>query len=121
MNIRTLLIAAFTLTLLISCNTKQKPIDQLTDLTENLKANSQDYTEQEWQEVDKQLEQINIELDKYQDQYTDAEKEHIGKLKGTCLWYETQHSVKNLKQGMKDAVKEAKGMIEGFIDAASDK
>ena len=59
--------------------------------------------------------------EKYQDQYTDAEKEHIGKLKGTCLWYETQHSVKNLKQGMKDAVKEAKGMIEGFTDAASDK
>lgn len=121
MNIRTLLIVAFTLTLLISCNTKQKPIDQLTNLTEDLKANSQDYTEQEWQEIDKQLEQINIELDKYQDQYTDAEKEHIGKLKGTCLWYETQHSVKNLKQGMKDAVKEAKGMIEGFTDAASDK
>ncbi len=121
MNIRTLFIAALALIFMLSCDTKQRPIDQLTDLTEDLKANSQDYTEQEWQEVDKQLEQINIGLEKYQNQYTDAEKKHIGKLKGTCLWYETQHSVKNLKQGMKDAVKEAKGMIEGFTDAASDK
>lgn len=121
MNIRTLFIAALALIFMLSCDTKQRPIDQLTDFTEDLKANSQDYTEQEWQKVDKQLEQINIGLEKYQNQYTDAEKEHIGKLKGTCLWYETQHSVKNLKQGMKDAVKETKGMIEGFTDAASDK
>ena len=120
MNIRTLFIAAITLMLMLSCNSKQKPIDQLTDLTEDLKADSKDYTEQDWQEVDKRLEQINLELDKYQDQYTDAEKEHIGKLKGTCLWYETQHSFKTLKQGMKDAAREAKGMIEGFTDAASD-
>ena len=120
MNIRTLFIAAITLMLMLSCNTKQKPIDQLTDLAEDLKADSKDYTEQDWQEVDKRLEQINLELDKYQDQYTDAEKEHIGKLKGTCLWYETQHSIKTLKQGMKDAAREAKGMIEGFTDAVSD-
>lgn len=66
MNIRTLFIAALALIFMLSCDTKQRPIDQLTDLTEDLKANSQDYTEQEWQEVDKQLEQINIELEKYQ-------------------------------------------------------
>ena len=79
MNIRTLFIAAITLMLMLSCNTKQKPIDQLTDLAEDLKADSKDYTEQDWQEVDKRLEQINLELDKYQDQNTEAGHERCCK------------------------------------------
>lgn len=104
---------------LTSCETKQTPINKLTDMTEDLRKNADNYTETDWQELETKLQAIEQEINTHQGEYTDEEKKQIGKLKGTCLWYETKHAARSFKQNMKDALQEAQGVIEGFTDEAT--
>lgn len=100
-----------------SCRSKTTPIEDLANLTEDVKVNGKSYSEKDWQVFTEDLELIDQELQQYREEYTDEEKKEIGRLKGTCLGYLTMHSAKKVKTKMEDALKEADGIVEGFSDA----
>ena len=59
-------------------------------LTEDVKANYNDYTEEDWKSFTQEYELITQELEEYRDQYSDEEKKEIGRLKGECYVYITK-------------------------------
>lgn len=102
---------------LTACKSKQTPIDHLQDLTEEVKTNYENYTEEDWRAFSQEYELIEQELEEYNGQYSAEEKKEIGKLKGACHAYMTKYSIKNLKNKMEHAINEAQGWAEGFTDA----
>ena len=115
-----LMLFTFCIACLCSCHSKQGPINDLADLTEDVKANYENYTEEDWNAFAEEYELIEQELEEYQDQYSDEEKKEIGRLKGKCLAYITKYSVKSFKNSMDNALKEAEGIFEGFSDALNE-
>lgn len=103
-----------------SCHSKSTPIEDLANLAEDVKANYENYTEQDWESFVEELEFIEQELAEYQDQYTDEEIKEIGRMEGICLGYATKYCVKSIKKDLNSVVKGAEGFLEGFSDAFGD-
>lgn len=110
-----LIIIIFT-ALCVSCTSKQASIDQLSDLYERLSGDTSEYTNEEWDYLCAQYEQIEIELKKYDKDYTDEELIEIGKLKGKCLAQITKHTINDAATQIKNASKEAIGIVEGLLE-----
>lgn len=66
------------MTIFISCHTKNTPIQDLTELTEEIKSNYNDYSDEDWQAFAEEYQIIEQELE----QYSDEEKKEISRLKG---------------------------------------
>lgn len=105
---------------IISCNSKQTPINRLEELTEDVQQNASGYTEEDWQSTAEELELIESEIEQYKDEYTDEELKEIGRLKGIYLAQLTKYSIKSFKNGLEDAMKEAEGIMEGFKQGFED-
>lgn len=105
---------------MMSCNSKQTPIDELEELAEDVQQNASNYTEEDWQSTTKELELIESEIEQYKNEYTDEELKEIGRLKGFYLAQLTKYSIKSFKNGLEDAIKEAEGVIEGFQQGFED-
>ena len=60
---------------------------------------------------------IEREMEQYKGEYTDEEIKEIGRLKGILLAQYTKYSVKNIKNGVENAMKEAEGLIDGFLNS----
>lgn len=98
----------------VSCNSKQTPINELSDLSEEIKSNSGDYSQQDWEDAAQEFEKIAEELKQYQSEYTDEELKKIGRLEGICLAHFTKHSLRSLNNDIKNAIKESEGIFDGF-------
>lgn len=105
---------------MISCNSKQTPINNLVELAEELQTNASEYTEEDWQTTADELELIENEIEQYKSEYTDEELKEIGRLKGICLAQFTKYSIKAFKNGLDDAMKEVEGIMEGFTQGLKD-
>ena len=116
--IQALLIAILSL-VLTACNKQEQAIDDLRSFSEQLKEESADYTEEDWQQAGEQYQLLIENIDQYE--YTDDQQKEIGRLKGICLAQFTKHSFKTFKNGLEDAMKEAEGLIEGFSQGFGDK
>ena len=112
-----ILLTAF---LIASCDSKETPVNELDDLTEEISENSKEYSDEDWEEATLQYQQIEADLEKHHSEYTDAELKEIGKKKGKCLAFFAKRSAKNLKENMEDMMHEASGLIEGFIEGLSE-
>ena len=104
---------------LFACTTKMGPIGNLADLTEEVQANGSSYSEEEWSAVANELDAIESEMEQYKGEYTDEELKEIGRLKGILLAQYTKYSVKSIKNGVENAMKEAEGLIDGFMNSFS--
>lgn len=74
-----LFVGIFFCYLMVSCDSKQDPINELNNLAEEIEANGNNYTEEDWNNISNEIEEIDSELEKYQ--YTDEEQKEIGRLK----------------------------------------
>ena len=90
-----ILLTAF---LIASCDSKETPVNELDDLTEEISENSKEYSDEDWEEATLQYQQIEADLEKHHSEYTDAE----------------------LKENMEDMMHEASGLIEGFTEGLSE-
>ena len=99
-----------------SCNSKETPVDELDELTEEMTENSNEYSDDDWEEALSQYQQIEVALEKHRSDYTDEEIKEIGKKKGRCLALFAKRSAKDLKENLKDIIHEASGLIEGFTE-----
>ena len=104
---------------LFACSTKQEPISNLSALVEEVQANGSNYSENDWSVIAQELDAIEREMEQYKGEYTDEEIKEIGRLKGILLAQYTKYSVKNIKNGVENAMKEAEGLIDGFLNSFS--
>jgi len=100
---------------LISCNSKQTPINDLSDLSEEIKDNGAEYSQDDWEKAAQEFEMIAQELKRYKSEYTDEELREIGRLEGICLAYFTKQSLHTLNNDIKNAIKETEGIWDGFV------
>lgn len=104
---------------LAACNSRQTPINRLADLTEEIQNESAEYSQEDWEQAAQEYEILEQELSEFKSEYTDEELKEIGRLKGICLARFTKHSLHSLGTEMENALKEAKGIIEGFNEELS--
>lgn len=97
-----------------ACNKKQHAIDNLSDFVEKVKKNAPEYTTADWEEVDKEYNEIIAEIEKYD--YSNKEAERIAELKGKYTGIKTKEDIKNLIDGVDKAINEVKGALKGFKD-----
>lgn len=98
-------------TVLYSCSMIMKvqdPLQQLEELTEDIRFHHQEYTTADWKKAYARYEQITAEMENYQ--YTKEEAEKIGKLEGECVGYFMKSAVNSLD----DLGNEIKGFFEGM-------
>ena len=62
-----------------SCETSQTPVDELSSLLEKIDNNSENYSEEDWNNITNEFTEIEEELSKYE--YTDEELKEIGRIK----------------------------------------
>lgn len=115
-----LFFASLTFALVIgftSCDSSQSAIEDLETLLNEIEANYQTYTDEDWENMSLSYSAIEEELAKHE--YTDEELKEIGRLKGRCMGYLTKQSLKDLEKQIKDLTKELEGGIEGFLEVLS--
>ena len=96
-----------------SCNNKNTPIHNLQELSEDLKQNSKNYTDDDWAAISQSLDNINNEIDEHRSEYTDEEMKEIGRLKGICGAYLMKYAAKNASQQLKNLIQQFGGAIQG--------
>lgn len=104
---------------LSSCSTKQDPINDLAILVEDVQANGAFYSEDDWGYVTQQIDVIENEIEQYKNEYTDEECKEIGRLKGILLAQYAKNSVRSFKNGVENAINEAEGIVDGFLNSFS--
>ena len=106
--------ALFCLLVFTACDRKQHAIDNLSDFVEKVKKNAPEYTTADWEEVDKEYDEIIAEIEKYD--YSSKETERIAELKGKYVGIKTKDSAKDLIDSVDKTLHEVKGAIKGFKD-----
>lgn len=100
--------------LMISCSMnigKLTALQELENLTEDIRLHHSEYTTADWKEAYARYEQIATEMENYQ--YSTEEAEKIGKLEGECMGYFMKSCVKSL-----DVLgSEIKGFFDGLNKA----
>lgn len=97
-----------------SCETSQTPVNELSSLLEKIDNNSENYSEEDWNNITNEFTEIEEELSKYE--YTDEELKEIGRIKGQILAKMIKSAVKDLKKQMEDLSKQLEGGLEGFFE-----
>ncbi len=98
-------LVAFSCTIIMKV---QDPLQQLEELTEDIRLHHQEYTTADWKEAYTRYEQIAAEMENYQ--YTKEESERIGEMEGECVGYFMKSAI-NSMEGLKS---ELKGFINGI-------
>jgi len=95
--------------ILLSCSMgRQRPLELLENLTEEIREHHEEYSVADWKETYARYEQIAADMENYQ--YTKEEAEKIGQLEGECAGYFVKSAVMSL-DGIKS---EIKGFVEGL-------
>lgn len=102
----------------ISCDSSQSAVRDLEILLNEIEANHQSYSEEDWENLSLSYSAIEEELAKHE--YTDEELKEIGRMKGRCLGYLTKQSIKDIEKRLKDFGKELEGGIEGLLEVLSE-
>lgn len=107
------------LLLLASCSTPQRAVNQLQNLTTDVKMNSVDYTIKDWKKCVKDYENINYKIEKYalKGEYTTAQMNEIGKLQGECAAEMAKGAGGSLLNKAVNFGSNIKGIIDGFKSA----
>lgn len=98
--------------LAVSCGANT-PVEELKDICTEVENNWEDYSEQDWIELQEKLDLIDQKLDKYE--CTDEEIREIGKVRGRIMKYQSQKAMEDVHKGMKDAANMLDGMLDGFL------
>lgn len=111
---RKILITVIMLLCVVSCDSPQNAIRDLESLLNEIEANYQYYSDEDWDYITMRYDAIEEKLSTYQ--FTDEELKEIGRMKGKCLGYMTQESINNLEEEIRIFSKELEGGIEGFLE-----
>ena len=99
---------------LTACDKKQHAIDNLSSFVEKVEKHASEYNEEDWAEVNKEYEEINAEIDKYD--YSGDESKRIATLKGKFTGIKAKYKVSKFIDDIDKAVQEVKGTIKGITE-----
>ena len=104
--------ALFCFMVLTACDKKQSAIDNLSNFVEKIEKNAPEYTDEDWDKVNKEYDEIIAEIDKYD--YSGDEAKRIAELKGKFIGIKTKDSVRDIVNGADKAIKELVGTVNGI-------
>lgn len=99
---------------LSSCSSKQHAINQLENLSINLRDKSAGYSIEQWEKAVDRFSRIRQKMAKYD--YTPEERKRIGVLEGQCARYMVQGAKSGLLNGVHQISNEIQGILEGILD-----
>lgn len=98
--------------LVSSCSTKTSAISDLRSLAYDIRDYGSEYTLSDWKKVKSEYDKIDSRLRQYD--YSPAQREEIGELKGQCLKYFAKGLVTNAAGQIIGISSEIKGILEGL-------
>lgn len=110
-------IACILLTLLLvcSCSREGSVISDYRSLAKELKANSSDYSAEDWNNVVEKYKKLEDKASRCR--FSPKEKKELNKLRGQCAAYMLKSITKQAKVQMEDAIEQFSDMAEGFNEA----
>ena len=103
-----------------ACDTKERAIAQLEQLSKELYLESSNYTEADWQKAEVRFQQINDKITKHSPEYTEAEKKYIAKTQLECKAYFAKNELgsfwNELREGIQEGIDEILGTKETDVD-----
>lgn len=106
------------LLLMCSCNREESTLSDYRKFAMELKENSSDYTEEDWNDVVKKYEELEKEVE--QCKFSSEEKKELNRLRGRCAVYLLKSITKQAKHKMEDTVEQFSDMVEGVNEAFSE-
>lgn len=103
------------LVLVCSCSREQTVLSGYRDLAEELKANSSDYSKEDWGKVLKECEMLEEKVQ--QCDFSPEEKKELNRLRGQCSAYFIKSLPKQAKYQMEDAIEQISDIADGFMEA----
>lgn len=105
-------ILVLALLMLTSCSTKTSALADLRSLTDDIRLYGAEYTIKDWTKVKNQFEKVSDRLTRYD--YTPAERQEIGELKGQCVKYFAQGIITNAAGKVIGISSEIKGILDAL-------
>ncbi|MCQ2190588.1 MAG: hypothetical protein MJY63_02965 [Paludibacteraceae bacterium] len=103
----------------VSCSVVKKeptPVERLTQISEHLDKSGTKYSEEEWEVLGLEIEEIEDEIQKNKDKYTEKELAEINRLKGKCLAKMAKKAVNDFAGEFGNFLKESEGILGGFME-----
>lgn len=104
--------------LFVNCSSKHTPVDKLEDFAFELKENSAEFSESDWERAIAKYAEIEESLQEYE--YTDEELKEIGRLKAQCLKEISKTAAHSLKNKLHNFQMQMEGAAEEFQDWADE-
>lgn len=102
------LMACLAMILMVSCQTKDSYLKDFNAFVEDVKAESAEYTEEDWQKVDDKFTKFSTELyTKFEEELSVEEKAEIVKLQAV-------YAGVKVKSGVKNAAKKVDKFLDGL-------
>lgn len=99
---------------LTACDKKQHALDNLIVFVEETEKKAPKFTNEDWENADKEYNELITEIGKYE--YSRDEANQISELKGKYAGIKTKNNVKKIIEDLDKAVQEVKGAIDGFTE-----
>lgn len=106
------IVVAVLVFMLASCSPRTSALNDLRSLTNDIRNYGAEYTVKDWTKVKNEFDKINERLAHYD--YTPAQREEIGDLKGQCVKYFAKGVVTNAAGKIIGISSEIKGILQGL-------
>ncbi len=117
MKIRNIIIATLLALFAISCaSPKPTPAERLTEMSEYLDNSETKYSEEEWEVLGLEIEEIEDEIQKNKDKYSEEEIRKINRLKGKCLAKMAKKAANDLAGEIGNFLQESESILGGFME-----
>jgi len=103
------------LLLVCSCSQEGSVISDYRSLAKELKANSSDYSAEDWDKVVRKYKKLENKASRCH--FSQKEKKELNRLRGQCAAYILKSITKQAKVQMEDAMEQFSDMAEGFNEA----
>ncbi len=103
------------LLLVCSCSREGSVISDYRSLAKELKANSSDYSAEDWDNVVEKYKKLENKASRCR--FSPKEKKELNRLRGQCAAYMLKSITKQAKVQMEDAMEQFSDMAEGFNEA----
>lgn len=101
--------------MLVSCSAERRGISQMRTLTAQIERQGSDYSVNEWKDAYYRFKAIDDSMDS--SKLTPSQRSEYSELKARCVKSFAKSSVKAVKDGISDYIREGVDVVKGIIDA----
>ena len=104
----------FILFCFFSCDFQEYKISKLKKLIEKAEKNSSKYKSEDWERLDKEVSDLELEFNQSLDDYSEIEKKEFNKLLGRYKYLKLKQGLGSIGNELNDAINQIQGVIEGI-------